>query len=142
MEENTTLEAPDELKKLEITAESASFEGPIPPPSILAKYEDIEPGLAAKIFAMAESEANHRHKIEQGVLEANRRTAGFNSLSEIIGSVFGFLIGIVSIAAGTFLAINGKEGAGSFIGSAGVIGLVAVFVMGRQKSKDSSEKEH
>lgn len=41
-----------------------SFTGPIPPPEILAKYEDCFPGLAERIIVMAEKEQTRRHDIE------------------------------------------------------------------------------
>lgn len=38
----------------------SEFSGPIPPPSIIKGYEDILPGTAERIVAMAENQAKHR----------------------------------------------------------------------------------
>lgn len=51
-----------------------------------------------------------------------------------IGQFFGLTIGCVAIIAGAYTAVNGAQVAGAFIGTAGVTGLVAVFVMGRTLS--------
>ena len=44
----------DVLHKTEIF--SAFFSGPLPPPSLMSAYEDIFPGFAERILAMAEKE--------------------------------------------------------------------------------------
>lgn len=43
---------------------SASFSGPIPPPSLLASYDALQSGLADRIVSMAEKEQNSRHDID------------------------------------------------------------------------------
>jgi hypothetical protein len=48
----------------------ASCEGPIPAPSILRSYDEIVPGAAERIIAMAEREQEHRHAWERGALSA------------------------------------------------------------------------
>lgn len=42
----------------------SKFSGPLPHPDILAKYEEVYPGAASKIFQMAEEQAEHRRKME------------------------------------------------------------------------------
>lgn len=41
---------------------SRYFEGPIPPPETLAKYEEIKPGLADRLVSMAERDLESRHR--------------------------------------------------------------------------------
>ncbi|MBY0460111.1 MAG: DUF2335 domain-containing protein, partial [Gemmataceae bacterium] len=38
----------------------ASFQGPLPPPAILAQYNQVLDGAAERIFQMAEKQAAHR----------------------------------------------------------------------------------
>ena len=38
------------------------FSGPLPPPDLLAQYDQVMPGLAQKIVSQFESETNHRHQ--------------------------------------------------------------------------------
>ena len=47
------------------------FSGPIPPPGFLEQYERINPGLASRMVAMAESEATHRRQMETKLVESH-----------------------------------------------------------------------
>jgi uncharacterized membrane protein len=66
--------------------QSLSFSGPLPPPEILAKFNEVVPGAADRLIAMAERQSAHREALEtavvQGGLESQKR-----------GSWFGFLGG-------------------------------------------------
>jgi uncharacterized membrane protein len=104
---------------------SQAFEGPIPHSRELAEYEKALPGSADRIITMAESEAKHRHGMEEEALKAQ--------IWEIrLGQIFGFFIGIFAITAGAYCAINGSQTAGSIIGGGGVVGLVSAFIIGRK----------
>ncbi|MXY23205.1 MAG: DUF2335 domain-containing protein [Acidobacteria bacterium] len=43
---------------------SQSFQGPLPPPGLLAKYNEAFPDCAERIVAMTEQQAAHRHALE------------------------------------------------------------------------------
>lgn len=45
-----------------------TYQGPIPHPSDLEKYELVIPGAAERILHMAEAENQHRHKQEEAAL--------------------------------------------------------------------------
>ncbi len=107
----------------------AQYSGPLPPPESLASYDEISPGFANRIIAMAESEMDHRHELEKRALTGDIWEAR-------IGQFFGFLIGMGTVIAGTITAINGAQWAGGFIGTTGVIGLVSVFIYGRKKQQN------
>lgn len=38
------------------------FQGPVPPPSMLKKYDQLVPGLANRLVELTEKEQAHRHK--------------------------------------------------------------------------------
>lgn len=101
-----------------------SFQGPLPPPDALAGYERIQSGLAERIVRMAEEEQRQRHQLES---EITKRS--FDEARR--GQNLGFAIGTVAIIAGALTAAGGASIPGSIIGGGGVIGLVAVFVLGR-----------
>lgn len=94
---------------------SSSFEGPIPPPALLREYDNILPGAAERIIAMAENEGRHRQALENKAVEANieaqkeqlsinkqQVTSAFRS--DTIGQTFGFILSagcvVGSISAG------------------------------------------
>ncbi|MCI1277617.1 MAG: DUF2335 domain-containing protein [Nitrospira sp.] len=107
-----------------------AFSGPLPPPNILAGYNNIVPGAAERIIAIAEGEASHQRGMEQLAVQ---RTFDERRL----GQIFGFLMGVMGLSVAAFLAHYGHEVTASVIGGTTVVGLVTVFVFGRS-TKDSS----
>ena len=88
---------------------------------------------------MAEKEAAHRHSQDKIILETNGKIAIIGAKEVIIGQVFGLVIGLSAIGAGTFLAYTGHELAGGLIGVGAIVGMASVFVIGRSKQgKDKS----
>ena len=117
---------------------SQSFAGPLPPPDVLAKYDELHPGLAERIVGMAEREQGHRHQCELGALNQELRNHEARNREAFRGQLFGFLIGSIAIVAGSNTAALGAQWPGGFIGGGGVIGLVAVFILGRR----NPERKH
>ena len=105
--------------------------GPIPPPEILRKYDEIHPGLAKRIIKMAEEKAAHRRIVEREVTAIQARDQTAYRRSELPGQVFGFATGLAAIGGAALAAVKGVQIAASFIGTAGVTGLVTAFMMGR-----------
>jgi len=108
---------------------------PFPDPAILEEYNRVNPGFAERIMAMVESESQNRQNKERMSLDAEIYSLRHQHIEIHMGQIFGFSIGIFSIGAGTYCAINGAQLAGALIGSSGVIGLVSVFIMGRSDKK-------
>lgn len=109
----------------------AQYQGPLPPPKYLSEYESIQPGLAERIVTMAEKEQAHRQELEGKDLDAAIQSNSKEFTEARIGQVFALIIGIAVIVAGAYCATNGAPWPGAVIGSSGVIGLVSVFIMGR-----------
>jgi|LGVF01.1.fsa_nt_gb uncharacterized membrane protein len=122
------------------TLTHAEYSGPIPPPNILAGYEEIHPGFADRIIKMAETETAHRHEMEERALEAEIESRNQEEKEISLGQVFAFILGLVTIISGSITAIKGAQVAGGFIGTGGVIGLVSVFIYGR-KGKPSPVRQ-
>lgn len=78
------------------------FEGPLPHPQILEKYEKIFPGATERLISMAEQQSKHRQELEKSVIYSNIFT-------ERVGMYSAVLITIVSISSGTYLIIMNKE---------------------------------
>jgi uncharacterized membrane protein len=105
----------------------------LPPPSVLAKYNEAVPDAAERILVMAEKQADHRRRLEERVVVANTR-------NQYLGSIFGFLLGAMAIGGGIYLIATGRttEGLGSIITA--LVSLAAVFVIGR-KSQQRERRE-
>lgn len=122
--EQDSLRQESSNRSVKVVAERVQFQGPLPPPEVLGKYEAIQSGFAERIIRMAENEQAHRHAVEKSVVDS--------SFSEAhTGQLYGLIIGVVAILAGTFAAVMGAPIPGAIIGGGGVIGLVSVFVLGR-----------
>jgi len=65
--------------------------GPLPPPEILQKYNQVEPGLAERIVSMVEKQSEHRRSLEKKVVFSGERRA-------LLGQIMAFVIALVGIA--------------------------------------------
>lgn len=106
-----------------------NFSGPIPHPRHFREYEDILPGSAERILAMAERVQAHNIAMEAKNLAAEHddRKRGMR---------FGFAALVLIVACAAFFGYEREIGlAALFLGSA-ALGVIAVFVQGRlDKSK-------
>ena len=118
-------ESKEELEKL-LIAVYQEFAGPIPPPSMMEQYEGTLPGSADRILKMAENQSEHRQWME-------KKRLSFSNREVHLGQIFGFTIGVIAIITGGYTALNGAPIPGGFIGTAGVVGLVSVFVIGSSR---------
>ncbi len=85
--------------------EGTVFQGPLPPPEILAGYDRVLPGAADRIVGMAEKNQTHRHALEAKVIPAG-------VASERLGQIFAFLLYLATLASGTYLVSTGKDTVG------------------------------
>jgi uncharacterized membrane protein len=107
---------------------SASFSGPIPPPGLLEKYNEVVPNGAERILAMAEKQSAHREYLETRVIDGN-------VANQTRGSYFAFIISLVAIVGGFVLIEQGKSGAGLAAIITSLSGLVAVFFYSKHSQK-------
>jgi uncharacterized membrane protein len=112
--------------------EAAHFSGPLPPPRILAGYNDAIPGGAERILRMAEREQEHRHATQTALIQAeteqDKRLTDATieverrGLDRATWIVFGFLGGSI------LLGLTGHEIASAALGGTTVVGLAAIFI--------------
>jgi uncharacterized membrane protein len=122
-----------ELIHAEVSA-SSSFSGPLPPPDILAKYDLVVPGSAARILAMAETQSRHRRSLERIVVIGDSRRAW-------AGLWTGFTLGMTGLIVGGFLGFYGQQVAASVIGGGALASLVSVFVIGTKSRQQERSKK-
>lgn len=108
------------------------FSGPLPPPDVIKNYDQILPGSAERIFAMAEKEQAFRHsaqnKATDGAINKDRR-----------GQWMGFTITLIILVIASVFAWRGNTVfAGTLIGL-DLIGLATVFVVGRRFSSANDD---
>ena len=111
-----------------IEASSISFSGPLPPPDMLQRYNEIIPNGADRVMTMAENQSKHRERIEEAVIQSNVK-------GQARGTTYGFIMGMTGLLGGMFLIYSGHGAAGitAFLSSIG--GLASVFLVGRKKGE-------
>lgn len=101
----------------------ASFSGPLPPPEILARYNEAIPDGAERIMVMAELQNKHRMSLETRVVEADIRRANW-------GLAAGFIVAMVGLIVAYLMVDGGHTTAGITIGSLDLVSLVGAFIYG------------
>jgi uncharacterized membrane protein len=110
----------------ELKAEFHHFSGPLPPPEALARYNEVIPGGAERILAMAERQSAHREALESKVVNAN-------ASSQKMGSTYAFILSLVAVVGGVWLIHDGKSVTGLATILADLAALAGVFVVSRSK---------
>ena len=107
------------------------FSGPLPPPHILAKYDEIIPNGAERILAMAERQEGHRHQMEKAIVEAEIQQSR-------LGLVLGFVVVMTMGVGGMVLIWHGSNVNGLAIVLTALGGLLGSFLYSVKKK----EKAH
>ena len=111
------------------------FQGPMPHPDHLEKYEKLYPGASKLLFTLLEKQTDHRIGIEKGVVASN-------IINEKRGQRFAFIICMTVIAAGIILAILDKSLAGFTTILSALGAIVTIFIVGKRKiRKELDEKK-
>lgn len=108
--------------------------GPLPPPEQLAAYERLLPGAVERIMQMAERQAAHRMSLEQKAVSTQLKESGR-------GQIFGLIIALCGIGASLTAILTGHDWAGGTIGTASLVSLVSVFVIGKRMQARSLEEK-
>ena len=111
------------------------YEGPIPPPEMLEKYNQIVPGSADRILKMAEEQASHRQYLEKQVIKSDIRNSVFGIISALIISLTTLFIAFSAIK------LN-QQFAGAIISTLGISGLVTTFIYGTQSRRNERESRN
>jgi uncharacterized membrane protein len=110
------------------------FTGPLPPPEIFEKYEDVCPGAADRIICMAEKQMSHRHVLEKEFLKSQSRNS-------IVGIIAAFVIALSIIIVGGVCILKGHSVAGTMLGGLGIGALVATFLKNTRLVEEKYEKD-
>jgi uncharacterized membrane protein len=118
----------------ELRIQAATFSGPLPPPDAPERYNQILPGAAERIIAMAESQHDHRQGLERHVIHSN-------VAAQRLGTVLGFIVAMTVVIGGMFLVHEGKSGEGLAAILTALASLVGVFLYSkREQQKELAKK--
>ena len=123
------------------------FTGPLPPPVTLQQYEEVQAGFADKIMGMALKEQEHRHDIENKIVES-QTSLNSGELKLIDASIklkirlqtFGFVLTFLLVIIGTICIFCNKN-IGSIVTFILAIGSFAwTMFYGKKQPKTNNEK--
>jgi uncharacterized membrane protein len=104
------------------------FAGPLPPPAVLAQYNEIVPNGAERIIAMAERQSAHRETLESQVVLGN-------ASQQKMGSTYAFILSLIAISGGIYLIHDGRSVSGLVAILGDLATLAGVFVYSRESQK-------
>jgi uncharacterized membrane protein len=114
--------------------QAAAFSGPLPPPDALERYNQIVPGAAERIIAMAESQHTHRQALEKHVIHSNIS-------AQRLGTVLGFVVAMTVVIGGMYLIHEGKSGEGLAAILTALASLVGVFLYSKREQRKELAKK-
>ena len=107
------------------------FSGPVPPPEVLEKYEQIQPGFAERLLKMAEKEQESRIESQQKAFDAEKELATFELNNYKRGQIFALVSVFLVVALCGYALFKNFDKSARDIGVAVIIGVAGVFITGR-----------
>jgi uncharacterized membrane protein len=92
-----------------------SFRGPLPPPSVLAEYNQVVANGAERIMKMAEVQSGHRIELEKHAIKEELKQSSN-------GQKYGFLLAILGIISALILALMGQDAVAGIFGTTTIVG--------------------
>jgi uncharacterized membrane protein len=115
--------------------EASAFSGPIPPPDLLERYNQMIPDGANRILKMAENQSTHRQYIEKWAVIGG-------TILSYLGVLCAAGIALGSLYIGSKLIQSGYVIPGSLFGGGGLTGLVAAFIYGTRSRREERERRN
>jgi len=113
----------------------SEYRGPVPPPHILERLNQLLPTAAERIFVMAEKEQDAAIIASKNADELNLKKER-NRHNEVLTSLWmAFVFSLSCLVIGGFLVYFGHEKVGIFLLSSTIVGVVGAF-LNRKKLKD------
>jgi uncharacterized membrane protein len=111
------------------------FSGPLPPPELLGKYNDVIQIGAERIMVMAEKQQDHRITLEKFVIERDAKRAD-------LGLILGFILAFLVAGGGILVVVNGKDIAGLAMIFIPLATLVGTFINTQRVRKQEREAKN
>lgn len=109
--------------------------GPLPLAAEFRRYNDVLPGAADRILAMAEREQQHRHGLETSVVN---KEAGMKSR----GQIYALCALVAMLSVVVLLVYWGHPKEGTALGSVIIVGVGALFLGQRWMSSSRPDADN
>jgi uncharacterized membrane protein len=108
--------------------QSVSWMAPLPPPEVLAEYNEAFSGCAERIVNAADIQASHRQHLETITVEGNIR-------SQFRGQWMAFIIALIMLLGGFALIYLNKNILGTIFVGGDIVAVIGVFVYGKRDQR-------
>lgn len=143
---------PESARKIErfLISQHVSYRGPMPSPSDLAEYAQVQPDLPERIMLMAEQSLASKSTQGEKLLvlkdkELEVRAAEIKSNADahkrevtlqLVSLVLAFIALIVCLLGAFYLAVIGHKELALLLGGTTIVAVVASFLKGRLEKKE------
>jgi uncharacterized membrane protein len=117
-----------------LTIAQQEYHGILPHPDELKAFDDVVPGAAERILAMAERQAAHRQSIEASVIEEQLQQSRR-------GQNYAFSLSMAALLIGGAMGYTGHDWLAGIFVTSGAIGLASVFVAAKQKQRAELQRK-
>jgi hypothetical protein len=90
---------------------------------------------------MAEEEGKSRRELETKVIDAQVEAMRRQFTEARFGQVFAFVIAVLFLGCGTYVATLGQALVGALFGGIGLGGIVTTFIVGRSKTSPDPKED-
>jgi uncharacterized membrane protein len=113
----------------QLAVSHTTTDAPLLPVEQIERLQKILPHRVEWVFEQTQIESEHRR-------QEVRRVNTLIFVERISGLLFALLVAVLGLGIAAYLAVQGKEFTASVIGGATLVGLVAAFIGGKQKSNE------
>ena len=107
--------------------------GSIPPPEMLARYKELIPDAAERIFLLAERDSQYRYQLERAALQAD-------AVKTYVAMGTGTGVAALCLVLGFIIVVSGND-VGAFIATLGVALFVGVFLYANRARRRAPQPE-
>lgn len=142
-----------QIQPINVASETQTqvYQGPIPPPEVLHKFDQLVPGTAERLIKLAEDESNHRRQMEKQAMDANiaaqqgqLRIGEYQSKavfrSDTIGQVAGLLVSITCVAGAIYLGANSHEITAGVLAAIPTAAVIRAFFVPKLSDQSQPQK--
>lgn len=114
--------------------------GPVPPPQVMKQLNDIVPGAADRILAMAEKEQDRAISAQENAHRRASAAARYEFIENITSILCAFIVCLFFLGGGIYLILKGYVKTGSMMICGTLGGVIGSFLYGRRRIKQQEYK--
>jgi uncharacterized membrane protein len=139
-QESSLTEVLLERQELRAAVVQSQFRGPLPPPSMLAEYDQVVPGLALQLAKSLDEESKHRRAIELRDVAISENLVTGDLANQRLGMHYGFAIFLTGMIVTGILGVTGHEIAAAIIGGLGIASVATAFITRATKAMKTNDE--